>query len=109
MVLDVMGPLMHLLELQQKGQLTPEAVADTASQAIKFVGNASTAIYQERRRRAGTFFSENLKAFNEEQEHLTEAAPLLFGKEFLGITKTHAESVEALDRMAQKRNQWQSC
>ena len=105
MVLDAMGPLTHLLELQQRGQLTPEAVTDSASQAIKFVGNASTAISQERRRRAGTFFNEDLKAFIEEQE---QAAPLLFGKEFLGIAKTHAESVKALDRMAQKANQRQS-
>ena len=108
LLLDTMGPLTHLLELHRNDKLTPEAVAETTAQAVKFVGNASAAISQDRRRRAGAFFNEDLKPFIEEQEHFTEAAPLLFGREFLSTAKSHADSVKALDRLSQKGNQRQS-
>ena len=97
---DTMGPLTHLLELHRNDKLTPETVAETAAKAVKFVGNASVAISQERRRQAGAFFNEDLKPLIEEQEYFTEAAPLLCGREFLSTAKSHADSVKELDRLS---------
>ena len=49
-LLDVVGPLASLLEKQRKRHLLPEAAAETATQALHFLGNANTAISQESRR-----------------------------------------------------------
>ena len=48
LVLDAVGPLITLLELQHTGYLTPEAVAKAVTQALQFIGNASANMSVER-------------------------------------------------------------
>ena len=75
------------------------------SLALNFLGNASAAISHERQRRAGGFFNEDLKPLIEEEDRFKQAAPCLFGKDFLSISKDHTESVKALDKLSAPHRQ----
>ena len=55
LLLDAVGPLAHLVE-----QDLPQDIAEAMSLLLKFLGNASATISNERRRRAGSFFNEDL-------------------------------------------------
>ena len=61
LLLDAVGPLTHLLEKE-----LPKEIADTVTQSIRFLGNASANISSERRRRAGSFLNDDLKCLIEE-------------------------------------------
>ena len=100
LVLDAVGPLTHFLNQQPN-----EAGSEAVSLALKFLGNAAAANSHERHRRAGTFFNEDLKPLIEEEDRFTQAAPCLFGKDFLSIAKDHADSVKALDRLSATHRQ----
>ena len=100
LVQDAVGPLTHFLDKQPN-----EAGSEAVSLALKFLGNASAAISHERRRRAGAFFNEDLKPLIEEEDRFRQAAPCLFGKDFLSIAKDHTESVKALDKLSAPHRQ----
>ena len=61
LVLDAVGPLTNLLERKQAGQLTTEAAADAAQQALRFLGNAHANIATERRKRVISHLSKDLR------------------------------------------------
>jgi hypothetical protein len=54
--MDAVGPLVHLLE-----QELPRDIAEAVIQSLRFLGNASATISNERRCQAGAYFNEDLK------------------------------------------------
>ena len=99
LLLDAVGPLAHILEQPD----VPQNITEVVTQSLKFLGNASATISNERCRRAGAFFNEDLKCLIEEEKKFKDAAPLLFGSNFLTTAKDHAESVKALDKLSSRR------
>ena len=104
LLLDVVGPLTSLLEQGQKGHLTPKAAADAATQALRFLGNASAAISHERRKCVADCLNRDLRPLLEEEDRFREAAPYLFGKEFERSAKDHIDSVKSLRKMTQQQS-----
>ena len=101
LVLDAVGPLTSLLEVQQDGHLTTEAAAEAATPALHFLGNAHSHISAERRKRAVTYLNKDLRPLVEEDEHFTAAAPYLFGKDFEKSAKHHIDSMKSLRKISQ--------
>ena len=93
----LLDALAHLLE-----QELSKDVVEALTQSLRFLGNASATISNERRCRAGSHFNEDLKCLIEEEDQFRDAAPLLFGNGFLSSAKDHAESVKALDKLSNK-------
>ena len=104
LVLDAVGPLSALLELHQKGQLTPDKAGEAASQALRFLGNASTNISAERRRKIANYLNKDLHPLIEDGD-FSNAAPQLFGKDFEKSAKEHIDSVKSLRKISQTANQ----
>ena len=104
LLLDAVGPLTSLLEQGQKGRLTPKAAADAATQALRFLENASAAISHERRKRVADCLNRDLRPPLEEEERFREAAPYLFGKDFERSAKDHINSVKSLRKMTQPQS-----
>ena len=101
LLLDAVGPLTSLVEQWQKGHLTPKAAAEAVTQALRFLGNASAAISQERRRHVADCLNKDLRPLLEEDDRFKEAPPFLFGKEFERSAKDHIDSMKSLRRIAQ--------
>ena len=95
-----LGPLSNLLEIKQAGKLTPEAAADAATQALRFLGNAGSNISTERRKHVVAHLNKDLRPLVEESERFSEAAPLLFGKDFEKSAKEHVDFVKSLRKLS---------
>lgn len=92
LVLDAVGPLTRVLELQQKGRLTSEA----ASQVLRFLGKASGAISTD-----ADCLNEDLRPLVEEPDRFKDAAPALFGTSFVQSMKDHVDSVHSFRKLSQ--------
>ena len=99
LLLDAVGPLAGVLEAHQAGRLTPEAAADAAAQALKFVGNTHANISTERRKRIVEHLNKDLRPLAEETDRFTTAPPLLFGKDFEKAAKEHVDSVRSIRKL----------
>ena len=96
MILDAVGPLASLLEMNQAGRLTPEA----ATQALRFLGNAHSHISTERRRRIVAFLNKDLQPLVEEPDRFLTAAPLLFRRDFEKSARDHVDSVKSIMKLS---------
>jgi len=97
-VLDVASPLVSLLESARRGTLTPKDAAETAQQALKLLGNASATISADRRQKATRYLNRELATLVKEPDTFSDAAPLLFGKEFDKQAKEHMDTLRSLQR-----------
>ncbi len=61
---------------------SPQATADAVHTALRFLGNASSSISQEKRLRVAEHLNRDLKVVVEDESHFKEAAPMLFGRTF---------------------------
>lgn len=102
LVLDAVGPLTHIVEQGQKGTLTPEVAAEAATQALRFLGNASASISLDRRRQVAEHINKDLKPLLEDEDRFRDAPPLLFGRDFEKSAKEHMDSVRSLRKIAQQ-------
>ena len=100
LVLDAVGPLSSLLELQSSGSLTVEAAVEATTHALRFLGNASA---MERRKRAANHLNKDLQPLVEKSDRFTSEVPYLFGKDFEKATKHHIDSVKSLRKVSQHR------
>lgn len=80
LVLDAVAPLTVLLEQAQSGSLTGEQVTDAAQAAITLLGNATTQISRERRKKVILSLNKSVHPLAEDEEVFQDAAPLLQGK-----------------------------
>jgi len=97
-VLDVASPLVSLLESARRGTLIPKDAAETAQQALKLLGNASATISADRRQKATCYLNKELATLVKEPETFSDAAPLLFGKNFDKRAKEHMDTVRSFQR-----------
>jgi len=97
-VLDVASPLVSLLESAHRGTLTPKDAAEMAQQALKLLGNASATISADRRQKATRYLNWELASLVKEPDTFSDAAPLLFGKEFDKQAKEHMDTLRSLQR-----------
>ena len=100
MILDTVGPLASLLEMNQARHLTPETVTEAATQALRFLGNAHSHISMERRRRVVAFLNQDLQPLVEEPDRFLTAAPLLFGRDFEKSAKDHVDLVKSIRKLS---------
>ena len=68
-------------------------------QAMRFLGNASSAISSERRRRVADYLNNNLRPLIEEEEYFQNDPPFLFGKDFKREVRDHVESIKSLRKL----------
>jgi len=114
-VLDVASPLVSLLESARRGTLTPKDAAETAQQALKLLGNASATISADRRQKATRYLNRELATLVKEPDTFSDAAPLLFGKEFDKQAREHMDTLRSLQRSSSfsggRSNQsfWRGC
>ena len=104
LVLDAVGPLTHIVEQAQQGSLIPDTAAEAATQALRFLGNASASISLDRRRQVAEHINKDLKPLLEDEERFKEAPPHLFGRDFEKSAKEHMDSVRSLRKIAQPQN-----
>ena len=95
-VLDAAIPLVNMLESARTGTLNPKEAAESAQQALKFVGNASAHLSTERRRKASLCLNRELSTLVEDETTFHDAAPLLFGSSFQQKMKDHMEALRNL-------------
>ena len=101
LVLDAANPLVSVLESARKGLLTPKDAAEAAQQALQLLGNASANISVERRKKATRHLNQELLTIAEEEATFTDAAPMLFGKEFDKRAKEHLDTAKLLQPRSQ--------
>ena len=82
LVLDVVAPLVHIMEGSQQGTLNTEQAAEASKSALSLLGNASAQISRERRKRVILCLNKKLHPLAEEEDMFEESAPLLLGKVF---------------------------
>lgn len=104
LVLDVVGPIVHVLELLKHGNVPNDAISKAVSQSLRFLGNATANISAERRYQVSAYLNGDLKALIEKEGNFKNATPLLFGKDFLSTAEEHTESVKALDKLSNKQH-----
>ena len=101
--MDAVRPLAYILKEAQKSSLTAESAVNAAKAALRFLGNASAHIAQERRRRVLKELNRDLEGLAEDEDgEFAEAAPLLFGDGFAKKSKEHIENVRALRKTTSK-------
>ena len=71
---------------------------------MQFLGNASSAISAERRRRMANYLNKDLCPLIEEKEHFHDAPPFMFGKVFKRVVRDHVESVKSLRKLSAARS-----
>ena len=98
LTLDATSPLINLLESASKGTLTAKEAAESAQQAIKLLGNASTNMSVERQQRAATHLNPKLATLVEDEDVFADASPMLFGKSFDQRAKHHMETIRSLKK-----------
>ena len=105
LVLDAAPPLINILESARKGTLNTKEAAESAQQALKLLGNASTNISMERRRKATQHLNAELVTLINDEESFKDAAPLLFGKSFDQRARDHIEAAKSLKKMPSYKGQ----
>ena len=81
-MLDVVGPITHILEEAVKGQLTQKCAIEVAQTALKLLGNASVHACRERRKNALQSMNTCLLDMAEDDAIYKMAPQLLFGDGF---------------------------
>ena len=105
-VLDAVGPLTNILKMHQKGSLSNKTTVDVVKQAMRFLGNASSAILAKRRRRVADYLNKDLQDLRpliEVEEHFQDALSFLFGKDFERVARDHMESVKSITKLSAAR------
>ena len=98
LTLDAVGPLTTIIDQAEAGALTMEGVVAAARMAIKFIGNASVQISQERRKKAIMDMNPKLVDMAESDTIFEDAAPNLFGNKFAKEAKDREDQLRCLDR-----------
>ena len=100
LVLDPVGPLLHLIERLQNEdeELTTEDAVASLHDALRLVGNASCQISTIRRKKVLKALNPEIQDLAAEEEHFREAAPQLFGNGFEKVMKDRAESIKILQK-----------
>ena len=109
-VLDAVAPLVHIMNEAQQGTLSVEKMVEAAKTALSLLGNASTHVSRERRKKAILSLNKKLHPLVEEEDVFAEAAPLLLSKVFETKMKAHLESLKCLSASRDRdgQNFWQS-
>ena len=102
LALDVVAPLVYIVEGSQQGTLHTEQAAEAAKSALSPLGNASAHISRERRKRVILRLNKKLHPLAEEEDIFEESAPLLLGKVFETKMKAHMESLKCLSGAVEK-------
>ena len=76
--------------------LTSQSATEEAKAALMLLGNASTQMAKERRKKVTKDFNRDLMSLAEDLEMFEEAALLLFGASFEKKMKDHLESLKCL-------------
>jgi len=76
--------------------LIPNDAAESAQQALKFIGNASAHLSAERRRKAATCLNNELSTLVDQEDTFLDASPFLFGSSFQQKMKEHMEAIRNL-------------
>ena len=92
-MLDALAPMVDILEEAQKGPLTTEKAAEAARSAILLLGNASTQVAKERRKKVIKCMNKKVHSLADDEEIFIDAPPLLLGKLFEAKMKAHFESL----------------
>ena len=100
LLLDAVGPLTNVLELQQAGHLTTDTATEAVTQALHFLGNAHANISSERRKKIVGHLNKDLRPLVEEADRFTSSAPYLFGREFEKAAKDHVDSVHSMQKLS---------
>ena len=95
-ILDEVAPLVNIVEEAQRGALTGEQAAEAAKAAITLLGNASSDVSREIRRKVILSLNKRVHSLAEDEEIFEGAAPLLLGSIFETKMKAHLESLKCL-------------
>ena len=98
MTLDAVGPLTTIVEQAEANMLTMEGALAAARIAMKFIGNASVQISQERRKKAIMDMNPKLVDMAESDTIFEDAAPNLFDDKFAKEAKDREDQLRCLDR-----------
>lgn len=101
--LDVVRPLVNLIEGLDQGQFTPKDVKDCALDALKLVGNAIAHTSTIRRKRVLKVCNPDIVSLAENQELYTSAPPQLFGEGFENKIKDRAQALKVLHQATTNR------
>ena len=99
-VLDAVGPLTHLLEMEN---IQAKDAVEAAVTALRFLGNASVQISRTRRKAAITDMNPAISDMAEFDAVYAEAAPSLFGDNFCKEAKDREDQLKCLDRATKKK------
>lgn len=97
-VLDAVGPLTAVVDKLQAGEASSEDVLAANQMALRLLGNASVKISQERRKNVLGELNNKISDLAEKDEIYQDAAPNLFGDEFLKQAKDREDQMKCLDK-----------
>ena len=101
LLLDAVGPTIHILEEAAEGELTQKSALEAAQTALKLLGNVSANISREHRKNA--IQSMNAKLVDMAWRRMTPStkmllAPSLFGEGFYKKAKDRDEELRCLNQ-----------
>ena len=101
-VLDLVGPLVQLLELCQSGIMEQDEAILTLFVAITLLGNTSPQISRLRRKKVLKELNADIQDLANKEDIFKEAAPKPFGNGFERIAKEMAEAEKLLKEEIKK-------
>ena len=96
--LDMTAPLMAITETVEEGKLTAEMAVSATQMALVLMGNAHQHMAQERRKRLLMNLNPALKSMANDEKSFKNAAPILFGDEFVKLATERVDQLKAISK-----------
>ena len=102
LLLDVVAPLVHILETAHSGNLTVDTSVKVAKLALRLLANASAHVSKERRKTSLKDLNRDLLTLIEDDEMFADVAPIFFGDGFKKTMKEHVEAMRCIRKTSSK-------
>ena len=106
--LDMVTPLVALLETAEGGELKSEDTVAAVQSALYFLGNAHQHMNQERHKKVLMNLNPALKSMANDEKIFKATAPMLFGDEFAAKATDRVEQLKAITKVTTKPEQKKS-
>ena len=107
--LDATAPLTAIIETVEEGKLTPELAVSAAQTALVLMGNTHQHMAQKRRKRLLMNLNPALKSMANDKKSFKNAAPMLFGDEFVKLATERVDQLKAISKFSKPEQKKSSC
>ena len=107
--LDATVPLTAIIETAEEGKLTPELAVSATQMAFVLMGNIHQHMAQERRKCLLMNLNPALKSMANDKKSFKNAAPMLFGDEFVKLATERVDQLKAISKFSKPEQKKSNC